>query len=49
VKGKPFFEAYIPAAVRALQRHFDAPPAGDFNRLKDLARRLAGQVDTPRR
>ena len=49
VKGKPFFEAYIPAAVRTLQRHFNAPPAGDFNRLKDLARRLARQVDPSRR
>jgi aminoglycoside/choline kinase family phosphotransferase/dTDP-glucose pyrophosphorylase len=49
VKGKPFFESYIPAAVRTLQHHFDAPQAGDFNRLKDLARRLARQVDTARR
>jgi aminoglycoside/choline kinase family phosphotransferase/dTDP-glucose pyrophosphorylase len=49
VKGKPFFEAYIPAAVRALQHHFEAPPAGDFNRLKDLAGRLARQVGPTRR
>jgi len=49
VKGKTLFEAYIPAAVRALQQNLDALPAGGFNRLKDLAGRLVRQVGPTRR
>jgi len=49
VKGKPFFEAYLPAAVRALQQNLDAPAARGFNHLKDLAGRLARQVGPTRR
>jgi aminoglycoside/choline kinase family phosphotransferase/dTDP-glucose pyrophosphorylase len=49
VKGKPFFEAYIPAAVRALQENLDTPPVRGFNRLKNLACQVAQQVDTSRR
>jgi aminoglycoside/choline kinase family phosphotransferase len=49
VKGKTFFEAYIPAAVRALQQNLDALPARGFNRLKDLACQLIERVGPSRR
>ncbi|MDP3284571.1 MAG: aminoglycoside phosphotransferase, partial [Desulfobacterales bacterium] len=36
VKGKPFFEKYIPAALRSLKESFETPEGKDFPKLKSL-------------
>ncbi|MBU0545237.1 MAG: phosphotransferase [Proteobacteria bacterium] len=36
VKGKSFFENYIPAALRSLKESFEAPEGKDFPKLKSL-------------
>lgn len=36
VKGKPFFEKYIPAAIKSLKESFEQPDGKDFPALKAL-------------
>jgi len=36
VKGKPFFEKYIPSALKSLKESFEIPEGKDFPKLKSL-------------